>query len=275
MRRRLITFVAVMLPLAAAAPAAAQTLAQRIAAAGADESVHFSYESRPDVCGDGEDIMVLGRGRDGGITVLQHGRGNYNFSRGRRIDRDGRLADCQFGPVTAELTRNGGRITDVQLRVGGTQPRRGRDLGAVAPAEAVAYLLGDGVRHSDGHDAERLIFGATLANAESWPQLLRLARDRTLDEAPRRSAIFWLGQAAGEKATEGLTSVIGDDSDEMEVRKAAVFALSQIRTADTIDALIDVARTNREPEIRKNAIFWLAQTRDPKAISFFEEVLRR
>ena len=274
MRRQLITFLAVALPVAAAAPAAAQTLAQRIAAAGADEPVHFRYESRPDVCGNGDDIMVLGQRRDGGITVLQHGR-DYSFRRGRRIDRDGRLADCQFGPVTAELTRSGGRITDVQLRVGGTEPRRGRDLGAVEPPEAVAYLLGDAVRHSGRHAAERLIFGATLANAESWPQLLQLARDRTLDDAPRRSAIFWLGQAAGEKATAGLTSVIGDDSDEMEVRKAAVFALSQIRSAETIDALIDVARTNREPEIRKNAIFWLAQTRDPKAVAFFEEVLRR
>jgi hypothetical protein len=274
MRRHLIASVAVLVSHATAASATAQTLAQRVAAAGAGESVHFTYESRPGVCGDGDDIMVVGERRDGGVTVLQHGRGNYTVSRGR-VDRDGRLANCRFGPVTAELTRSGGRISEVRLRVGSTTPLAGRDLGTVSPADAVAYLLGDAVRESDKHAAERLIFGATLANAESWPQLLQLARARDLPDAPRRSAIFWLGQAAGERATAGLTSVIGDDSDEMEVRKAAVFALSQIRSPETIDALIDVARANREPEIRKHAIFWLAQTRDPRAIAFFEEVLRR
>jgi hypothetical protein len=272
MRRRLFAFIVAALPSAVAVPAAAQTLAQRVAATGRDEAVHFRYESRPGVCGDGENIMVTDR-RDGGITVLQHGRGNA-VNR-RRYGRDGRLTDCQFGPVAAELTRRDGRITDAKLRVGGTVPPAGRDLGTVAPAEAIAYLLGPAVRDADGRVPERLIFGATIANAESWPQLLQLARDRSLTESARRSAIFWLGQAAGDRATEGLTSVIGDDSDEMEVRKAAVFALSQIRSPETIDALIDVARTNREPEIRKNAIFWLAQTRDPKAVAFFEEVLRK
>jgi HEAT repeats len=266
--------VAALLPLAPAASASAQTLAQRIAAAGADEPVHFSYESRPGVCGDGENIMMTDGRSESGMTVLQHGRGRYTVAR-RKLDRDGKLVDCEFGPVTMELERSGGRITEATARVGGTRMHRGRDLGSVPAVDAVAYLLADAVYASDARAAERIVFAATLANAESWPQLLQLARDRTLADKPRRTSIFWLGQAAGAKATEGLTSVIGDDSDEMEVRKAAVFALSQIRTPETIDALIDIARANREPAIRKNAIFWLAQTRDPKALSFFEEVLRR
>jgi hypothetical protein len=274
MRHDPIPLSAVALLLATAAPAAAQTLAQRVAAAGPSEPVHFEYESRPGVCGDGENIMIVGERGDRGNTVLQHRRGDYTVSRGR-LDRDHRLADCQFGPVTVELTRSGKRITDAQLRVGGSVPRAGRALGSVPPAEAAAYMLTDAVHQSERRAADQLIFGATLANAESWPRLLALAHDRTLAEQPRRSAIFWLGQAAGAKATEGLTSVIGDDSDELEVRKTAVFALSQIKSPETIDALIGIARTNREPEIRRNAIFWLAQTRDPKAIAFFEEVLRR
>ena len=274
MRRHLVTSVSVAFMVATTAPIAAQTLAQRVAAAGASEPVHFSFEARPGVCGDGENIMVSDRRPDGGMTVLQHGRDNFTINRGR-VRHDGRMIDCQYGPVTAELTRSGGRISDAKLRVGGTAPRAGRDLGTVSAAEAVAYLLGPAVRNSDSRADDRLIFGATLANAEAWPQLLELTRDRSLAESARRTAVFWLGQAAGDKATEGLTSVIGDDSDEMEVRKAAVFALSQIRSPETIDALINVARTNREPEIRKNAIFWLAQTRDPKAVAFFEEVLRR
>jgi HEAT repeat protein len=152
--------------------------------------------------------------------------------------------------------------------------RAGIALGNVAPADAVAYLLTTAVPDSERRAGDDLIFASTLVNTESWQGLLTLARNRDVTEQHRKAAIFWLGQAAGEKATAGLTSVIGDDSDEMEVRKSAVFALSQIRAPETIDALIDIARTNREPEIRKNAIFWLAQTKDPKAVAFFEEILK-
>ena len=38
--------------------------------------------------------------------------------------------------------------------------------------------------------------------------------------------------------------------------------------------LIDVARTNRSPDMRKQAMFSLGQSQDPRALAFFEEVLR-
>jgi hypothetical protein len=41
-----------------------------------------------------------------------------------------------------------------------------------------------------------------------------------------------------------------------------------------VPRLIDVARTNRNPEVRKQAMFWLGQSQDPRALAFFEEVLR-
>jgi hypothetical protein len=40
-----------------------------------------------------------------------------------------------------------------------------------------------------------------------------------------------------------------------------------------VPSLIRIARTNRDPEIRKSAIFWLGQSRDPRALTYFEEVL--
>jgi hypothetical protein len=42
-----------------------------------------------------------------------------------------------------------------------------------------------------------------------------------------------------------------------------------------IPKLIEVARTNRNPEVRKQAYFWLGQTHDPRAVAFFEEILKR
>jgi hypothetical protein len=284
MRRRLIPVLAVTLLAAAssAAPASAQSLAARVNAAPADATVRFSFESKPGVCGNGENIMVR-RAGDDASTIRTRGQSS-NIRSGRASGWS--MSECEEGPVRMELQRSGGRIVGVNARVGGAPAEAGSaahavggeglhvELGSVAAAEAVDYLLGAGPAAGAGRSAERMVFAATLAAAESWPALLRLARQRNAAAKPRGAAVFWLAQAAGEKATEGLVYIVGDDSDEIEVRKQAVFALSRIRGDAAIDALIDIARTNGEPEIRKNAMFWLGQSNSPRAIAFFEEVLR-
>ena len=58
------------------------------------------------------------------------------------------------------------------------------------------------------------------------------------------------------------------------MKRQAVFALSQLPRGDGVPRLIEVARNNRNPEVRKQAMFWLGQSRDPRALEFFEEVLR-
>lgn len=270
MRHSFITLLAGA-ALVAPAPAAAQSLVSRVNAAPADEIVRFTFEAKPGVCGNGENISIR-RIADDGVTILERGR-EYTVGSGRS-GRDW-TRDCTDGPVQMELTRTGTRISDARVRVGGEPRTGGVDLGTVAPAAAVEFLLSRDVLHgTEGRAADRMVFAATLADAESWPGLLRVARMQDLASRARTSAVFWLAQAAGDKATEGLRSIVGDDSDELEVRKQAVFALSQIRSDETIDALIDIARTNREPEIRKNAIFWLGQSDSPRAITFFEEILR-
>jgi HEAT repeat protein len=90
----------------------------------------------------------------------------------------------------------------------------------------------------------------------------------------RGEAIFWLAQKAGRKAASAITDAIANDP-ETKVKERAVFALSQLPTDDGVPRLIDVARTNRNPAVRKQAIFWLGQSRDPRALTFFEEVLAR
>ena len=60
---------------------------------------------------------------------------------------------------------------------------------------------------------------------------------------------------------------------ETEVKKRAVFALSQLPGDEGVPKLIDVARHNRNPEVRKQAFFWLGQSHDPRALQLFEEIL--
>ena len=55
----------------------------------------------------------------------------------------------------------------------------------------------------------------------------------------------------------------------------SVGALSQLPSDEGVPHLIRVARTHRSREVRRQAMFWLGQSGDPRALVFFEEVLRR
>jgi HEAT repeat protein len=60
-----------------------------------------------------------------------------------------------------------------------------------------------------------------------------------------------------------------------EVKKRAVFALSQLPKEESVPQLVRVADTNSNFAIRKEAIFWLGQSNDPRAIAYIEAVLKR
>ena len=95
------------------------------------------------------------------------------------------------------------------------------------------------------------------------------------DKSPkvRGQALFWLAQRAGQKIAESaINDAIANDP-ETEVKKKAVFALTQMPSGEGIPLLIQVARTNRNPEVRKQAMFWLGQSKDDRALTFIEEVL--
>jgi len=103
-------------------------------------------------------------------------------------------------------------------------------------------------------------------------ELLALARDGSTS-AIKGNALFWLAQRAGAKAVGTITTAIENDPDT-EVKKKAVFALSQLPKDEGVPLLIQQARTNKNPVVRKQAMFWLGQTKDPRALKFFEEILK-
>ena len=89
----------------------------------------------------------------------------------------------------------------------------------------------------------------------------------------RGEALFWLAQKAGQKAAAAITERIEQDPDT-EVKKRAVFALSQLPKDEGVPLLINVARTHTNPAVRKQAMFWLGQSKDPRAVEFFAEILK-
>lgn len=258
---------AVALGLLSPAAAPAQSLDDRVAAASGD--VRFAFTSRPDVIGNGRGIIQWSC--DTG-HCRQQIDGNYSDG-----DGDDWRSACDTGPVRVTLRRREGRIVGLRVAVGGRIPSgvTGTDLGRVAAPEAARYLLALAAR-AEGDLGGHAIFAATLADSvTTWPQLLRLARNRDVPEQTRRSAVFWVSQAAEVAATRGLDALIDEDATDREVREQAVFALSQRPREEGVPVLIRIAQSHRDPEIRKKAIFWLGQSNDPRALALFEQLLTR
>jgi hypothetical protein len=227
-----------------------QTLTQRLADLGTG-TVHLSFAARPGVCGDGM---------------------NNISSRQESAEWE---ADCADQPVRVALQIRDRTVVAVRTYVGGRwRPgSSARDLGMLRPQEAAAYFLQ--LASEPGSIKGDPVLPATLADSVTiWPSLLRLARNPGLPEERRRTAIFWLGQEAGAAATAALDSVVVHDDTSRELRKQAVFALSQRPSDEGVPALIRVARTSRDPELRRTALFWLGQSEDPRALDLFEEILR-
>ena len=70
-----------------------------------------------------------------------------------------------------------------------------------------------------------------------------------------------------------LEELTGDERIDLEVREAAVFALSELDGEEGIEALLRIARGDGDPRIREKAMFWLADSGDPRALALFEEIL--
>lgn len=153
-------------------------------------------------------------------------------------------------------------------------------LTGVRSAQSVQFLrslVGSGL--SGGKPGKRGVLEepalaalAFHADPAAVAALIALAR-QDASAHTRGQALFWLSQRAGSKAVGAITRAIEDDP-ETEVKTRAVFALSQLPRDEGVPLLIDTARRNRNPAVRKQAMFWLGQSKDPRALTFFEEVLR-
>ncbi len=211
----------------------------------------FTFDARPDVWGDGHGIFVEGNS-------------------GRR-----NRPHLENGPIRVLLEVRGGRVTDLDASVGGRPEwtRGAVDLGHRAVPEAVEFLL-DLAATGDGRVAEEVIAPAALGrDAVTWPRMLEIARMDGRPRDVRKAAVFWLGQAAGDRVAGELERFIETDGEDLEVREHAVFAVSQRDPDEAFPILMRVIRSNGHPELRRKALFWLSELDDPRVIGVLEEIL--
>ena len=186
--------------------------------------------------------------------------------------------ECMRSPVRLVLRKSSGQVVKIRTYVGGrwrAPVGTVTNIGQVSTREAVDYLMSLASSSSSKPGTEA-IFPMTLADSvEIWQGLLRLARDQSRPSGIRTQSVFWVSQIAGETITANLAALTSDAAVDRDVREQAVFALSQRPRGEGVAALIQIARTNRDPEIRRKALFWLGQSRDPRALALFEEILSR
>ncbi|HJR62575.1 MAG TPA: HEAT repeat domain-containing protein [Gemmatimonadaceae bacterium] len=131
-------------------------------------------------------------------------------------------------------------------------------------AQALATRIrGELARRGDANEAERL----TSVAATSCPEE---------EDDVRIAAINGLMQMDAERAMPILKKVLArGGACSAELRRKAVFVVSQQRSAEAADILLNAAQNDPDGEVRQQAVFWLGQVRDERAVDMLTEVLTK
>lgn len=192
------------------------------------------------------------------------------------------------GPIRLEPAPN----VMVLVRVQASEIRRVRSLSGDCQVDAgglQVYWLGDVNAAQSVEFLKTLVSNPVLNNAvrehsESALSAMALHRDQAasaaiLDLAKngaprlRQRALLWIARRAESQAIGIISQAIDNDPD-VDVKRQAVSALAQLPRNEGIPLLIKLARSHTNPVVRKHAMQRLGQLNDPRALSFFEEVLR-
>ena len=158
---------------------------------------------------------------------------------------------------------------DCQVDAGGLQVYW---LGDVNPAQSVDFLKTLVTRVEVRDQSESALSAIALhRDASASAAILELAKNGAPRQ--RQRALVWIARRAESQAAGIISQAIDNDPD-VEVKKQAISALSQLPRDQGIPLLITLARSHTNPAVRKQAMQRLGQSNDPRALKFFEEVLR-
>lgn len=94
------------------------------------------------------------------------------------------------------------------------------------------------------------------------------------DDDPRVAALNALLQMDAESAVPILKQVLARrDPCSVQLRRKAVFILSQKRTPETEDILLAAVRNDPDADVREQGVFWLSQVGSERAVSALDSIL--
>lgn len=182
-----------------------------------------------------------------------------------------KAATYESGESTALLTRLNGRLA-----------RTGDASAAAAISEMATAAAMAGV---DAAVRVMPMVAADLAGLRAGVRISAGARGwRSGDMIPaecvgvigeeRIEALNALMQMSPDQALPILNRVLERRDKCSEVlRRKAVFLVSQKRSEEAVDILLNTAKTDPDLETRKQAVFWLSQTRSERAVEVLEQIL--
>lgn len=243
-----------------ATPSVGAQIAARVAAAP-DGEVRMTYAARPTACGDGRDVVAIGKALNVYSSMESYGRWSG--------------VTCLPGAARVALTVRDHEVVGIRTRVGGSWKGGDgavTDLGRVPAREAAAYFIALTPRLT-GSRRNPLLAAAVADSTDIAPEMLRLARDGSLPRETRRRAVHWIGALGDASMVRPLTELARSAAEQRRnpddpgpgdgLQGAAVGALSMLENGVGMDALLDLARRG-DPTVRKSAVFWLGQGDDPR-----------
>jgi HEAT repeat protein len=135
-----------------------------------------------------------------------------------------------------------------------------------------------------GPEVTRAMSEASREMAQSTARAARSARAGGDDDIPqgcenvvddeRIAALNALLQMDSDMALPILRKVLDrrDKCSEL-LRRKAVFLVSQNKSEEALDILVNTAKTDPDRPTREDAVFWLSQTGSPRAVDVLEQIL--
>jgi hypothetical protein len=203
-------------------------------------------------------LLDLAKQRDGGANIHRH-------------DEDDALAALAVnrGDVArdglAGIARNDARTETRKQAVFWMALMRGREGADITSS----------IMFTDKNADVREHAAFSLAQSEApraTADLIRLGNtDR--DTEVRAQAWFWLAHTAAPEAESAIFTALRKETDS-EVRERAILALSRLPDERAAKALLTIAEDRSQTrELRKRAVFWLSQSDSDTALTYLEQVL--
>jgi HEAT repeat protein len=192
-------------------------------------------------------------------TMLETQRNQY--PRARTL----RAAPALLARIQTALAQQGDEAAARWLAEHARGPARGR---APKRADAPSRAPQAGCARDDDEDDLRMaaLNGLLQMDAASAVPILRkvLARRDPCAAALRRKALFLVSQKRTTETEEILLDAARNDPDA-EVRRQGVFWLSQVPTDRAVTMLDSILRTSQDRELQEKAVFALSQHESPHA----------
>ena len=113
---------------------------------------------------------------------------------------------------------------------------------------------------------------AEQSGDDAEDMLLDVARDDP-DVEVRRQAVFWLSEVASDKAVAALDSILNDPNSDPELQQQAMFAIAESGSERSVAILKQYIQDSSRPgELRAQAIFWLGDSAGEAQVEFMREL---